>query len=187
MAGWQIIKSEYILKHKYMTLRKDVCETSDNVVIDPYFVLEFPTWVQVLAFDKENNILITRQYRHGVQQVIYGLPTGYTEPEDKSDEESIKRELLEETGYASDKFISVGKLQPNPATQNNIVHCFAAFDIKKIQEPADDPSERIKTDFIAVKELLKLISAGEFAHALHVAGVFLVLSKLELLKLKSDR
>jgi len=187
VAGWQIIKSEYLLKHKYMTVRKDVCETSEGTIIDPYFVLEFPTWVQVLAFNSDNKILVTHQYRHGVGQVVYGLPTGYTEAEDISDEESIRRELLEETGYTSEKFISVGQLQPNPATQNNIVHCFAAFDIKKIQEPADDPSERIKIEFVTVEKLLKLISAGEFAHALHVAGVFLALSKLELLKLKSDR
>lgn len=169
-----------------MTLRKDVCETSEGTNIDPYFVLEFPTWVQVIAFDSNNHILITRQYRHGVQQVIYGLPTGYTEPEDISDEESIKRELLEETGYTSEKFMSVGKLQPNPATQNNIVHCFAAFDIKKIKEPANDPSERITTEFVSVKKLLKLISDGEFAHALHVAGVFMAFSKLEILKQKSE-
>lgn len=187
MSHWSIKESKYILKHKYMTVREDVCETAEGAIIDPYFVLEFPTWVQVLAFNSDNKILVTRQYRHGVQEVIYGLPTGFTEAEDISDEESIKRELLEETGYTSEKFISVGKLQPNPATQNNIVHCFAAFDIKKTEEPADDPSERIKTEFVSVKELLKLISDGEFAHALHVAGVFLALSKLELLKLNSDR
>ena len=187
MTNWLIKESKYILKHKYMTVRKDVCETAEGIVIDPYFVLEFPTWVQVLAFNSDDKILVTRQYRHGVREVIYGLPTGYTEAEDISDEESIKRELLEETGYTSEKFISIGKLQPNPATQNNIVHCFAAFDIKKIQEPANDPSERITTEFVSVKDLLKLISDGEFAHALHVAGVFLTLSKLELLKLKSER
>ena len=187
MSHWSIKESKYILKHKYMTIREDVCETAEGAIIDPYFVLEFPTWVQVLAFNSDNKILVTRQYRHGVQQVIYGLPTGYTEAEDISDEESIKRELLEETGYTSEKFISVGKLQPNPATQNNIVHCFAAFDIKKTEEPADDPSERINTEFVSVQELLKLISDGEFSHALHVAGVFLALTKLELLMLKSDR
>ncbi len=140
--------------------------------------------MQVLAFDSDKNVLITRQYRHGVQEIIYGLPTGFTEADDASDEESIKRELLEETGYAAEKFISVGSLQPNPATQNNIVHCFAAFDIKKIQDPSDDPSERIDTEFVSVKELLKLISDGKFSHALHVAGVFLALTKLDILKLK---
>ena len=186
MSHWSIKESKYILKHKYMTVREDVCETAEGAIIDPYFVLEFPTWVQVVPFDSDNNVLITRQYRHGVQQVIYGLPTGYTEADDASDEESIKRELLEETGYAAEKLISVGKLQPNPATQNNIVHCFAAFDIKKTEDPSDDPSERIYTEFVSVKELLKLISDGKFSHALHVAGVFLALTKLELLGLESD-
>lgn len=186
MTNWRIKESEYILKHKYMTVRKDVCETSEGAIIDPYFVLEFPTWVQVLAFDSDKNVLITRQYRHGVQEIIYGLPTGYTEADDASDEESIKREMLEETGYTSEKFISAGKLHPNPATQNNVVHSFVAFDIKKVQQPANDPSERIKTEFVSVKELLKLISDGKLGHALHVAGVFLALTKLDILKLKSD-
>jgi 8-oxo-dGTP pyrophosphatase MutT (NUDIX family) len=181
MTKWKIKSSEYLLKHKYMTLRRDVCQTDEGTIVDPYFVLEFAPWVQVLALDPAKRVLITRQYRHGIQKEIFGLPTGFAEDSDDSDLESARRELLEETGYDSDNFVKVGELYPNPATQNNQVHCFAAFDVRKIKEPAYDPHERITTEFVSINKLLSLIDDGKFSHALHVAGIFLTLRHLKIM------
>jgi len=181
MSKWKIKSSEYLLKHKYMTVRKDACETGDGYIVDPYFALEFDDWVQVLGFEGKSKVLITQQYRHGIQNVIYGLPTGFTEKSDSSPMESARRELLEETGYDSNNFVKTGELYPNPAIQNNKVHCYAAFDIKKIKKPESDHSERIISRFIAVDDLLKMISEGTFSHALHVAGVFMTLRHLKMI------
>ena len=184
MSKWKIKSSDYLLKHKYMTVRRDSCVTKEGAVIDPYFVLEFPHWVQVVAFDSKNRVLITQQYRHGLQEVIYGLPTGFSEKSDKSTLLSARRELIEETGYDAKKFVKAPEIYPNPAIQNNQVHTFAAFDIKKIKEPEFDPSEKISTEFVTIKKLLKMIDDGIFSHALHVAGVFVTLHRLKMLNLK---
>lgn len=166
-----------------MTVRHDVCKTEEGAVIDPYFVLEFAPWVQVLAFDSEKRVLITKQYRHGIRELIYGLPTGFAEETDASMLESARRELIEETGYDSNDIVEIGKLFPNPATQNNTVNCFVAFNIYKKTEPEYDPSERIEVEFVTIKNLLKMIDNGTFSHALHVAGIFLALRKLKLMPL----
>ncbi|HEX2897029.1 MAG TPA: NUDIX hydrolase, partial [candidate division Zixibacteria bacterium] len=181
MSNWKIKSSEYLLKHKYMTVRKDACETEDHKIVDPYFVLEFPHWVQVMAFDKENRVMITQQYRHGIQSMIYGLPTGFSEKSDKSTLESAQRELLEETGYTATRYEKVPVIFPNPATQNNQVHTFAAFDIKKIKEPEFDHSEKITIQFVTINKLMKMISDESFSHALHIAGVFVTLQHLKML------
>ncbi len=184
MSEWKIKSSKYLLQHKYMTVRKDSCETKEGAIVDPYFVLEFPHWVQVLAFDDKNRVLITRQYRHGVQKVIYGLPTGFAESSDKSILASTRRELLEETGYAAGKFVKAGVIYPNPAIQNNQVHSFAAFKIKKVKAPGFDHSERITTQFVTIRKLLQMIDEGKFSHALHVTGIFQTLRRLKMLQLK---
>jgi 8-oxo-dGTP pyrophosphatase MutT (NUDIX family) len=186
MSEWKIKKSEYLLKHKYMTVRKDSCETEDGHIVDPYFALEFADWVQVLAFDRDNRVLIIQQYRHGVQKMIYGLPTGFAEESDPSPLESARRELLEETGYDSNEFVKTGELFPNPAIQNNLVHNFAAFNVKKIKEPEFDHSEKITSQFMTVDELIKMITDGSFSHALHVAGIYLTLQHLKLLKVDAN-
>ncbi|MGH8014870.1 MAG: NUDIX hydrolase [Candidatus Zixiibacteriota bacterium] len=182
MSEWKIKNSEYLLKHKYLTVRKDVCETKEGKLVNPYFVLEIAPWVQVLAFDDNNQVLITKQYRHGIQKVIYGLPTGFAEKSDRSPLQAARRELIEETGFDSKKFVKTGELYPNPALQNNRVHCFAAFDIKKVKEPVCDHSERILSEFMSLKRLLNMISDGSFSHALHVAGVFVTLQHFKMLK-----
>lgn len=184
MSNWKIKSSEYLLKHKYMTVRKDVCETEDKKIVDPYFVLEFPHWVQVMAFDKDNRVMITQQYRHGIGAMTYGLPTGFSELSDNSTLESAQRELLEETGYTAGRYEKVPVILPNPATQNNQVHTFAAFDIKKIQDPEFDHSEKITVQFVMVDKLMKMISDESFSHALHIAGVFVALQHLKMLKVE---
>ena len=50
------------------------------------------------------------------------------EPNDKSPFESIKRELLEETGYSSDNIIETCKISVNPSNHNNFTYCYLALD-----------------------------------------------------------
>jgi 8-oxo-dGTP pyrophosphatase MutT (NUDIX family) len=163
-----------------MTVRKDICLTGDGAIVDPYYVLEYPDWVQTIPIARDGKILITREYRHGVREIIYGLPTGFAEPADNSPMAAAQREMLEETGYSTERMISVGEIWPNPATHNNKVFCFAALDIRQTHSPQDEPSERIECEFVEVNELLEMISKGRFSHGLHVAGVFMALKSLKL-------
>ena len=40
IAKWKILDSEYLLRHKYMMLRKDKVELNNGHVINDYFVIE---------------------------------------------------------------------------------------------------------------------------------------------------
>jgi len=95
---WKILKSTYLIKDRWRTVRADRCETENGVLVDPFYVLEKQDWVHVVAFDSEDRVLIIRQYRHGVEQICAEIPCGVLEDSDRSPLEGIKRELLEETG-----------------------------------------------------------------------------------------
>ena len=66
MEPWKTMKSKYLLRDRWLTLRADTCETPDGVTVDPYYVLEYPDWVHIVALDSDGRVLITRQYRHAV-------------------------------------------------------------------------------------------------------------------------
>jgi len=76
LAPWKTLSSRYIIRDRWMTLRADRCETAAGVVIDPYYVQEPEDWVQVVAFDPADKILMIRQYRHAAGLISNELPCG---------------------------------------------------------------------------------------------------------------
>lgn len=92
---WTILKSTYILKNNWISLRGDTCKLPNGKIIEPYYVLEYPTWVNVVALTKEKEVILIRQYRHGLQKTIWEIPGGNMDSVDKSPLEAIKRELKE--------------------------------------------------------------------------------------------
>jgi len=80
---------------------------------------------------------------------------------DESPLEAAKRELLEETGYASKKWILWKKIRP----YNKIVwevHNFIAQNCVKIQKPHPDAGERLKTRLVSFHEFLKVSEDPDF-------------------------
>lgn len=55
MRPWKIIKSEYLLRDKWLTVRADNCKTADGLSVSPYYVLEYSDWVHVIALDSANH------------------------------------------------------------------------------------------------------------------------------------
>jgi ADP-ribose pyrophosphatase len=96
--NWKKLSSEYINEHTYFTARKDRCERPDGVVVDPYFVVELPPSVCAMALTENNDVVMTRQYRHPIGETLLELPGGFID-KGEAPESAIARELSEETGY----------------------------------------------------------------------------------------
>jgi ADP-ribose pyrophosphatase len=171
---WKTTDSRYVVRDRWMTLRADRCETAVDVVVDPYYAQESEGWVQVVAFDLQDRILLTRQYRHGAGLVCMELPCGVVEYGETA-AQAATRELLEETGCTSETLQPLPVLSPNPARYSNRVHTFIATRRQRVQEQLLDETEEIEFEFLTVDEVLSLIDAGSFLQALHVASIFLAL------------
>jgi 8-oxo-dGTP pyrophosphatase MutT (NUDIX family) len=183
LRAWDTLDSRYLIRDRWLTLRVDRCETDCGVIVDPYYVQEPRDWVQVVAFDSSDHILVTRQYRHGLGEICTELPGGGVD-DGETPSEAIRRELLEETGHTTDEFHALPPMSPNPAIYSNRIHSFVARGAKQIRTPTQDATENIEFSFVTVPQLLSLIDAGRFAHALHVSTVLLALNKLGMLMLR---
>ena len=167
---WRVTASRYIHRDRWITLRADDCLTDDDVPIAPYYVLEYPDWVEVVALDAENNVLLVRQYRHGIAGFTLELPAGGMDPSDADPCVAGARELLEETGCAGVMTL-VGDARPNAGTHTNRVHILLARDVIQVAEPKDDPTERIERIWIPAAEALRMALAGEMVVSMHVASL----------------
>jgi len=178
LKPWKILRSTYLLKRANVAFRIDQCETHDGVVFEPY-VIECGAWVNVIALTRDREVLLVKQYRHGAEQIMLEIPAGVMDPQDENPEGAARRELLEETGYTSDRFIEVGKVYPNPATHNNLTYSFLALDAEPVDQQHLDETEEIEVSAIPFDEFVALAKDGGLPQALHVAALFFAMVHLE--------
>jgi ADP-ribose pyrophosphatase len=176
--NWKIISSEYLFRESWFTIRKDVCETPDGKIIDPYYVYEFPTWVSALAITEDNKVVMVRQYRHGIRQTIIEVPGGCVDDTDKNFEEAIARELLEETGFEFKNYAYLGKVSPNPSTNTNWMHMYLATGGVRTRDQKLDYNEEIEVVLMEMEELKHLLATNQIIQALHVCTIMYGLQQL---------
>lgn len=167
MQPWKVLGSERIVDDPpWLVLRKDhVSHDGDE---HHYWVLEQSSWVNVVAVTDEDQLVLVRQYRHGVGRFSLEIPGGYAETEDDPLADA-QRELREETGYGGGAWSLLQRLSPNAALQNNWMHTYLAIGVKKLGDPQPDAGEHLEVELHAADAVRRLISEGEIIHALHVA------------------
>src|SRR5215203_5471973 len=175
---WKILSSEYLFNDLWFKVRKDICESPAGKIIDPYYVYEFPEWATAFALTEDNKVIMVRQYRHPVGEVIIELPGGCVDETDKDFQTAIARELLEETGYSFSSYESLGKISPNPSTNTNWMHMFLARGGKKVSEQKLDHNEEIIVELYSLQEVKNLVKKNEIVQAMHVTCILYALDKL---------
>ena len=176
--NWKILSSEYLFKETWFTIRKDVCETPEGKIIDPYYVYEFPTWVSVLAITQDNKVVMVRQYRHGIQETILEVPGGCVDADDENLQAAAARELKEETGYEFANYFYLGKVSPNPSTNDNWMHMFLATGGKLTGSQELDHNEEIQVLVVTLDKFKELLFENKFIQSMHVTNIFYALQKL---------
>ena len=170
---WKVLETSYFRPR----FRIDKCELPNGNFLDAT-IFEFRAWANIVALTKNDEVVLVKQYRHGVCEALLEFPGGVVE-DGEDPAEGAKRELVEETGYTTTDMILVGKLYPNPALQTNTLYCFLARDAEKVQEQNLDAGEDIEVHLLPLDELIEMARLGQFPHALHVAVLFQALAYLE--------
>jgi 8-oxo-dGTP pyrophosphatase MutT (NUDIX family) len=174
---WKILTSEYISRHKYFTARRDKCETPDGNIVEEYFVVELPLTVCAVALTEEGEVLMVKQYRHPIEEVLLEVPGGFVDKGETA-EQAIKRELKEETGYEFSSYTYVGKIAANPGVLNNFTDFYLVKGGKKTSEQNLDKNEEVEIEKIPVAELKRLFLENKIMQATHNSCVYYALREL---------
>jgi len=172
LEPWQVVGSTISYEDRWLKVQSDQCLTSTGKLIEPYHVLQYPTWVNVVALTADAEIILARQYRHGAKSILIELPGGAMELSDSSPEAAIRRELQEETGFTEGQWFHTGSTYANPANQNNSVQFFLAIDVQQSQVMNADDNEEIEVIHEGFVEFLRQIWNGTVQlQGLHVAAI----------------
>jgi len=162
---WKIVSSEYLIKRPWLTARRDVVELPDGRINPEYYVLEYPTWINVTAITKDGDMVLVRQYRHALGQTNFEIVAGVVE-DGEEPINAAKRELWEEAGYGGGEWKEIAQISGNPSTTTNITHCFLATGVEKISQQHLDATEDIEVYLFPQEEVKAMISRGEFVQSL---------------------
>jgi 8-oxo-dGTP pyrophosphatase MutT (NUDIX family) len=169
--AWQVLSSQYISRKEWFTVRVEHVRVPTGAEIAEYWISEFRPWVNVVAVTAADEMVLVRQYRHGLGTVHFELPAGTTDPSDSSTESAARRELAEETGFGGGDWSLLTTLSANPALQNNLTYTFLAEGVKELGRPRPEESEDLRVHLVPVDDLMRLVDGDGFIQALHVAPV----------------
>ncbi|CAM4397974.1 NUDIX domain-containing protein [Kerstersia similis] len=109
---------------KFLHLRQDTVRLPDGKLASREYVVHPGATVVVPLFD-DGHILLERQYRYPVGQVIIEFPAGKLDA-GEAPFTCGRRELLEETGYQAAEWAYAGKLHLAIGYSDEIIHIFFA-------------------------------------------------------------
>ncbi len=170
---WQVLESKYSHRDRWLAVRSDTVRLPNGTVLSPYHTIEFPEWVCAIALTPESNIVLVEEYRHGIGRVSFELPCGAPDEDSEDVLAAMKRELLEETGYVSEEWHSLGSSTANTARQNNRVHSFLALDARRVADQKLDAGEIIRAHLVPWAQFLDELAEGKLEiPGLHVTALW---------------
>src|SRR6185369_5279763 len=131
---WQVLGSKLLVSERWLQLREDRVRLGNGHEIERFHVIHGPDWASVLCVTEDSEVVLVRQYRHGVGRPSLELPAGVIESHE-TPEEAARRELAEETGYESDDWVRIQSVSTEPARHTTQAHFFCARGARLTRPP----------------------------------------------------
>lgn len=171
---YTVIESRTLLNHPLVQMVVDTLDYDGQR--RPYFYLTSPMdSVATVAVTADHQLVLTRQYRHPIRQVIFDLPAGRLN-EGEPPLVGAARELEEETGYRAGHIRPLGRYSPFPGSLKVTAHLFFANDLTRVGQRLDE-GEELEVVLKPVAEVLDLIVRGECIDGSLQLGMLLAAQK----------
>lgn len=155
------INSKLIFDGRVVKLYKDSVELSTGQKTFRE-VVKHSGGVVILAF-KEDKILLVKQFRYPMKEVMLELPAGKLE-QGEDPFEAAKRELEEETGYCANKWTDLGYVYTSPGYSDEKLYLYKAEDLE-FTHCHPDEGEIIQAFEYKYDGVLKMIDNGQINDA----------------------
>ena len=177
---WRVVDSKIVIESPFFRLRCDQIELPDGTRVADYYVRESRGFAVVFAVTSDDRVVLVRQYKHGIGEVVLELPAGGIDPgEDPAT--CAARELAEETGYASepDDFAHLRTFVLDPTGSTSRFHLYLARDARPVAKQKFDPLEDITIELATFDDVRRYVRDGEINVGSQTAAVYYALDTLD--------
>lgn len=164
------LESKTVFQGRIINLRVDTVRLPGGRVVTRE-VAEHSDSVCIVPIDDQGEVLLVRQYRTPVKGALLELPAGGVEAGEVS-EETVQRELQEETGYRAGTLRHLSSFWMTPGWCDEYMHTYLATDLTESRLAGDD-DENIVVERVSLDRALELIGSGEIRDVKSIAGLLL--------------
>ena len=172
VVPWQVLAETSLVSQRWLEVREQHVRLANGNEIERFHLVRGPHWASVLCLTASNQVVLVRQYRHGIAGGSLELPAGVI---DTGEEplSAARRELREETGFSAQYFEPLITVAAEPARNSARAHFFVATGAERAAEQALDETEELEVLLVEPRELFELIDAGHIVHGVHIAAILL--------------
>ena len=134
--------------------------TDKGHVIPDYYVGEKAHFVMVLAITERDEIILLREYKHGVGDYVLNFPAGSI-TSGEAPEDTATRELLEETGYITDELEFCGSYAVSSSWLRDRAYLFIGRNARKIRTSRLEKGESITIYLKSISEIREMIKTNQ--------------------------
>ncbi|MCL0046871.1 O-acetyl-ADP-ribose deacetylase [Thermodesulfovibrionales bacterium] len=125
-----------------------------------------------VPFLSDDKVVLVKQFRQAIKEVIYEIPAGRLE-DGEEPQECIERELVEEIGYRAEKVELLMSYCASPGYSNEIIHIFRATGLKEEEQDVKE-HEPLETVILSLPEVFKMIKEGKIRDGKTILGLLLI-------------
>lgn len=164
----EVIRSERIFQGRVVNLRVDTVRLP-NGRLSQREIVEHRGAVAIVPMLDDETVLMIKQFRLAVNEVLLEVPAGTLEP-GEAPEVCASRELEEETGYRA------GTLRPlfsqflAPGYSQEILHVFLAQNLERTAQQMEE-DENVEVVPMPIGRAVELVLSGEIKDAKTIAAL----------------
>ncbi|WP_448701710.1 NUDIX domain-containing protein [Mucilaginibacter sp. AW1-3] len=126
----------------------------------------------VIALDDNHNTYLVGQYRFTIDQYSWEMPEGGG-PIGIEPIESIKRELLEETGLKASRWTELQRIHLSNSVSDELGICYLAQGLEQFEAQPEE-TEQLMVRKLPFEDVYQMVTRGQITDSLTVASVLRV-------------
>lgn len=164
------LESSYIYKGKILNLRRDLVSVK-NGNTSYREIVEHSGAVGIVCVDKDKKVILVKQYRKAVSEVLLEIPAGKIEGREQPFYCAL-RELKEETGIIPEELIFLGEFYLSAGFSSEKMYLYFC-NVKEEGLQNLDEDEDIEIERIDFDKLVNMVNENEIPDAKTCIGVLL--------------
>lgn len=124
----------------------------------------------VIVAEKDDKIMMVKQYRYATGQALFELPAGKLDKENEDMLSAAKRELKEETGYIAQNWETLGFIWTSPGFCSEKLYLFKASNLSFEGQKLDD-GEILDYTEVEKNRVFDMVKSGEINDAKTISAL----------------
>ena len=163
------VASATVHRGKFLTLKQDIVRLPDGKQAGREYVVH-PGAVMMIPLFDDGTVLLERQFRYPVGEVMIEFPAGKLDPQEGAIA-CAERELEEETGYSAQRWDFLTRIHPVISYSTEFIDLFLARDLSAGHAKLDD-GEFLETFIAPAGQVIDWVRSGRISDVKTIIGAF---------------